>query len=159
MDTNSNTNPTPDNVISLGILDRDLSQVNTSMPILRDGIYDVEVSRVELAETSDQQGKMLRLVFKTTAPSQAVSGDMINAGFPLYHNFLLTPKGGMTEEMIVRNLAAFAQSAGVATINPVDQLRGRMVRVRVVVVPERKDRNTGRTYPPSNEIHTFLKVS
>jgi hypothetical protein len=149
------TNLNPDSLTS--ILDEDLSGVDTSIPLLKEGIYNLEIAEVKQQSTSDNAGQMLKIKFKTTEDSPSVTGDIVHAGFPVYHNILTTPKGDMTADMVRKNLAGFAQALGVPRLTPLESLNGRVLKAKLRVRKERTDEKTGKTYAASNEIATFVK--
>lgn len=149
------TNLNPNGITS--ILDEDLSGVDTSLPLLKESILTLEVAEIKEQPTSDNAGQMLKIKFKTTEDQPSVTGDVVHAGFPVYHNILTTPKGDMTADMVRKNLAGFAQALGVPRLTPLEGLVGRTLKAKVRVRKERTDERTGKTYAASNEIATFVK--
>lgn len=159
METNEGL--TPVETPSTSLLDEDLSSIDTSFPIVKEGIYDLELMTVEEVSTKDQQGSMVKIKFALTEDAQGVSGDVVNKGYPIFHQIVVTPKGGLTMEMVKKSLASVLQPMGMKSLRDLLTAgkQGKIVRVKLVVQPERKDKETGKTYPARNEIKTFLKVS
>ena len=143
------------------LLDVDLGSVDTSMPLLAPGIYELKVEKAELANTKDGQGRMLNLELSTTAPAQSNTGDDIGAGVRVFHGVLFTPKGKMTADMVKRSMGEVVQSAAMSVkLGEIDQwhkqLEGKVLKTRVVVEPERSGPN-GETYRARNSVKAFLK--
>lgn len=62
----------------------DLSTVDTSRPVLPEGMYALVVDKVEVAPNKAGNGNNLLMVWKTLEDSPDSTGDkVINAGFPL----------------------------------------------------------------------------
>jgi hypothetical protein len=144
----------PDGEASLGALDVDLSSVDTSFPLLAEGMYDLEVKAMEQKKTKDEQGDMIVATFVTTREGRSTKGAPINPGFPIFYRLNLTPKGEMTEAMILRNLAKFREGvtgSKSGSFGPIEQYVGKVVRAKVVV---RVDK-TG-NFGDVNDIKSFV---
>lgn len=67
----------------------DLNAVDTSMPVLTEGLYELEVDDVSVKENKAGTGRNLVVRFKTTQPATSVQGAErgeehdINPGFPV----------------------------------------------------------------------------
>lgn len=67
----------------------DLNEVDTSMPTLVEGLYELVVDKVEPKPNKAGDGRNLVVTFKTTAPATSVQAqekgeeDDIKAGFPI----------------------------------------------------------------------------
>lgn len=142
-------------------LDLDLNSVDTSMPLLAKGIYELMVTKVE-SKTSSKGNPMLALEFSTTMPSKSVEGKDMGPNVKVFHNLNLAPSGKATWEMITRSVASIVQSAGVSATwqdvqtNPVGVFQGKTVRASVDVAPAGVDAS-GKAYRAKNEIVVFMK--
>lgn len=149
------------NIASLP-LDLDLNSVDTSMPLLEKGIYDVSVAKVEMKKTS-KGGDMLHFDFVTTAPSKSMKGEDLGPNIHVFDNCNLTPTGKATPEMVVRNIASIAQAAGfVGTLQEFLNggymtLQGRTLRVRVGYEPAGVQAATGKSFREKNTIEMYIK--
>lgn len=141
---------------NLSLLTEDLSNVPTTLPLLKESLYDLIITKVEAVPTKDGSGERLSITMKTQTVAESVTGETINAGFPIYHNIGITPTEKYSVEMIKRSLAAFAKAVGVATIQPLAQFEGKVVRVKLIVEQERTDEKTGKKYDARNGVKTFV---
>ena len=142
-------------------LDLDLNSIDTSMPLLAEGIYDLQVANVGTKTTAANQ-PMLTLDLVTTAPAQAQDGTQLGAGIHVFHNLNLQPSGKATWEIVLRNIAEVTQAMGVATTygeltaNP-QLLAGKTPRCKVVCVPAGVSKS-GKAFKAKNEISTWMKA-
>ena len=148
--------------ISAPPLDLDLNSIDTSMPLLAEGIYDLQVATVT-QKTTAANLPMLSLDLVTTAPAQAQDGAQLGAGVHVFHNLNIQPSGKATWEMVLKNIAQVTQSVGIATTygelvaNP-NMLLGKVARCKVVCVPAGVSK-TGKAFKAKNEISTFMKAA
>lgn len=139
------------------ILNDDLSNVSTSMPLLTEGLYDLTIKDVKIEKTKDQTGEMLAISLATTAPATAQgTGEPLAPGFPIFDRIMITPTEKLSVESIKRRVAAFTQAVGVRSVMPLEQFAGKVVRAKIVVDPERTDKTTGRTYEARNAVKTYV---
>jgi hypothetical protein len=84
----------------------DLTNVETGMPLLPEGIHGVEVIEAKLEPNKKGTGKNLNLKFGLTEATESVEGKLLNVGFPLFHTISMvqTPKYDPRQ-----NLAAFKE--------------------------------------------------
>lgn len=86
--------------------DVDLTKVEIA-PIIEPGLYEVKCTKHELKPT--KAGKQrLALQFTTTTPAKNTKGNIVPAGVILYDGVNLEPTGGLTEDMIARQLKSLA---------------------------------------------------
>jgi hypothetical protein len=143
-------------------LDLDLNTIDTSMPLLAPGIYDLQFIKVE-AKTTKANSPMLSLDLVTTAPAQSQDGTQLGAGIHVFSNLNLAPAGKATWEIVVRNVASVTQSVGLQTsygefvANAPALLQGKVARCKVGVVPAGVDKN-GKNYRAKNEIEVWMKA-
>jgi hypothetical protein len=144
-------------------LDLDLNTIDTSMPMLADGIYDLSIAAVT-SKMTKANAPMFNLDLVTTSPSQSLDGNTLGAGVHVFHNLNLQPSGKATWDMVLRNIATVTQACGVATTygefaaNGPALLQGHVARVKVGNVPAGVDKN-GKAFRAKNEIVSWMKVA
>ena len=142
-------------------LDLDLNSIDTSMPLLAPGIYDLQFAKVE-PKTTKSGAAMFSLDLVTMEPAQSQDGGQLGAGIHVFSNMNLAPSGKATWEIVLRNIAQVIQSAGLKATygelvaNP-SLLQGKTARVKVKCVPAGE--RDGKSYRAKNEIETWMKVS
>lgn len=147
----------PDEAGGGSFLDEDLSGVDTSMPLVKEGIYELKVDEIEKIPNKAEDGELLKFKFKTTSAMESVDGQPIAEGYTLFHQISITPTEKYTKDAIKRNVAAFVQAAGGTHLMPLEQWKGKIVQAKVKVQGERTNKETGESYPPRNEIKSFVK--
>lgn len=144
-------------------LDTDLGSVDTSMPLVENGVYELRVDKVEIKETSRKDGRFISLDMVTTAPSKGRKGEDLGPGVHIFDNVMCNPTGKGTWDMVKRNLGALVQAGAVqgATIGNIDswvpQLTGRVLKVRVGYEPAGVDRN-GKAFREKNTAELYIKA-
>jgi len=143
-------------------LDIDLNSVDTSMPLIADGqLVDFTLVKVEKVKTK-AGGDMLSIQHKSITPTKAADGKDLFPGVLVFGNLNLAPSGKGTWDMVVRNIAAITQAAGITgTLAEFlnggwQQLQGKTVRGKVHYVPEGPDK-TGVVRKAKNEISLYIK--
>lgn len=149
-------------------LDVDLNTMKTDMPLLADGIYDLQFSKVELKKSKAMQD-MFSLDLVTTSPAKTNTGEDLGQGVHVFDNLNLAPSGKATWEMVARNIGAVVQSTGVTIpganfaeqlenlrVNGVAMLQGQIARCKVGFVPEGPDK-TGVMRKAKNQITVWMK--
>ena len=142
-------------------LDLDLNSIDTSMPLLAAGIYDMVVAKVEQKSTK-LGAPMLAIDLTTTGPGVSQDGNQLGAGVHVFTNINMQPTGKSTWEIVLKNIAAVTQGLGVATTygeltaNP-QMLQGKTARVKLSVAPSGTDKN-GKTFRAKNEIEVWMKA-
>src|SRR6266478_10244932 len=116
-------------------LDVDLATIDTSMPLVKDGIfYDLLIEKAEVKPTAAPGGKFIALDMKTTQPAKSMKDEDLGAGVHIFDNVNIVPTGKATWDMIARNAGALVQSAGITGVTlktleaAVPQLNGKLVR-------------------------------
>lgn len=153
------TNPETPTTTPIDLLNEDLSGVDTSLPIIIEGMYDLEVFSIAKEPSKDGAKENINLVLHTTETASTTTRDVVQKGFPIFHTISITPTEKYSVEQIKRKLAELTQAVGVRSINPLEAIKGRIVRTKIVIEPERTDKATGRTYEPRNAVRLFMKVS
>lgn len=70
-------------------LNLDLNDVDTSMPVISEGLYVLTVDKIEIVENKSKTGNNLLVIYKTTGPTTSLKGQLegkeldIAAGFQL----------------------------------------------------------------------------
>jgi len=142
---------------NIQLIDDDLTTVDTSMPLLQPGLYDLKIVKAALGDTKDHTAKQLKLELATTQPAVSEKGEDLSPGVRVFHRIMTTPKGEITMEQIKRRLGALVQAAGMPRgtgYSNLDQwiktLEGKLVACKVSI-------NAGdEQYDPSNEIKSFI---
>ena len=156
-------NPTPSDMGEVteqvpSFLDEDLSGVDTRMPLIREGIYKLEIKKIEKVPTKDQTGELLKITLATATDNcKSTTGDAINKGFPVFHQIYITVTEKCTADQIKKSVAQFTQAVGIKKIVPFTPFIGQLVFAKVIVEKERKDEKTGQEYSARNSIKQFFK--
>ena len=141
---------------AIDILSEDLSGVDTSTPLLAEGTYDVRVKEIKKVQAKDGVNHNLKIQLALVDKARSVDGELLNAGFPIFDQISLK----VTENYDPRkNLRRFQEAAGVnGPFEPLSQYQDKVLRVQVKVAPESKNKDTGETYPPKNQVKNYVKV-
>ena len=144
-------------------LDLDLNSVDTSMPLINNGeIVDFVIVKVEKKPTKDGKASMLSIDHKSTSVAKGLKNEDLQPGVHVFNNIMLAPTGKATWDMVVKNIAALTQAAGIATnLNDFlnggySALQGGAVRAKVGYTPEGPDK-TGTMRRAKNEIAIYIK--
>ena len=133
-------------------LDTNVNDIDTSFPVIMPGIVEMVVDSAEKTLTKDGVSEQIVMKLKTTGETRSIKGDVINAGYPLTKRMMVTPKGGMTVDMIKRGVAQVAKGLGISgtvrdIINNPAMLVGKVAPWTVVV------RKPTAEYPnPANDV-------
>ena len=145
--------------VNIDPLNTPLADIDTSMPLLAPGLYDMEITDAVVGPAkSNSAHSTLKVTLKTTNDAPDVKGQMINKGFPIYHSIALTPSEDMSVEKIKKNVASLGQRAGIVggTVrqlldNPA-VLKGKVVRTKIGIQKETDE------YPASNAVKGYMDV-
>jgi len=133
--------------MELDIPDTDLTTVETGIPLLPDGFYEVRVETVEVKPTKAGDTNMLNLKFSLEQKATAIGGEEVNIGFPIFDRVWL----GKTEKYSPAKRLASIQDcflgARTAKFNTED-LIGKAGSVRLKI---RRDEQ----YGDSNEVKAY----
>lgn len=138
-------------------LNQTAAATDTSMPLLKQGLYDLEITKAEVG-TTDKGTEKLALSLKTTKDAESKDGETLNKGWMVYHNVGLTPTDDYPAKNIGRNISMILKAAGLPNVTPrqvIDdpqQLVGKIVRCKVAIKPEKDG------YPESNKISQFVEI-
>jgi hypothetical protein len=139
-------------------LDDDLSKVDTSLPLLKEGTYAFEVAKIEKKQNKAGTGELIAMTLKLADEGKIdVNGNPVNKGFPIFHQMSITPTDKYSKDDIKRTVAAFVQAAECERIFPLDQYAGKMVYAKITVQKESPNKDTGQLYPPKNAVGRFIK--
>lgn len=144
-------------------LNEDLMSLDTSMPLVDPGIYDLKVEKVEIKLTEKDSAPMLKLELSTTAPAKGTKGETLAAGVRVFDNIMLQPTGKATADMVARRVAMLLQAAVIPGLGSVpavkanpNLLQGAVLRCKVGY--ERAGTsNTGKSFPEKNVIDLYVK--
>ncbi len=156
-------------------LSMSLNDMDTSIPLLDKGTYDLRITKVELATTSGKGGNAAVPMLKGEAVNvdsgTTPKGDVIPPGqAKLFFNVVLAPTGKLDWGMVGRSVAEIVQatkmdlssygSTGLQQIQAAPtwhkMLEGRVGRAQVAYVPEGPDKQ-GVVRRAKNEIAYWTK--
>lgn len=154
---------TPTNVPPLDV---DLSSVDTSFPLLVDGIYDLRCDKAEIKDTADHKGRLAELQLVTVAPATGRKGEALEPGATrIFERIMLAPTGKATWDMVLRNMGSVVQAVqgGMpmrCTPQTADQwvpmLQGRTFRCRVGYEPA--GTKNGKSFNEKNVVTQWVKA-
>jgi len=157
------------------LLDLDLNSVDTSFPIIKAGIYDMTIKESTVSDNKAQDGKNWVIKLATTIPTTGIKGESFDIGQVVTTQLSLKTKSDkktedQMKEIIVKNAARILQAIKppVSGITGKDlfngdfevkckALQGRNVRVKLDALPERRDKDSGKTLSPSNDVAQYIK--
>jgi hypothetical protein len=117
------------------LLSTDLGSVDTSFPLLKEGLYDMAIESCDIVDNKEKTGKNIKIVLRTTADAQSVKGEPLNAGMKLTTYIGLTETEKYGKEAIARNAAGFVQATRFSKLGPIEQFKDEVVRVKVSIRP------------------------
>ena len=121
------------------IIDVDLTSVETSMPVLQAGLYDLRIASLTKEENKDKTGDNLKVKFLTVDPAVSTQGKDLAPGVPLFVYYPLQKKEGGKESNFdwKTNLASLQEAAlGEKRVQfATAELIGLIVRATVKVEP------------------------
>lgn len=98
-------------------LNIDLNEVDTSMPVLVEGMYIVNIDKIEVVENKDKTGYNLLVIYKTAADATSIKGQAegkindIKAGYQLRQYMPLQPNPDKPDARDFRENLAVLQDA------------------------------------------------
>jgi hypothetical protein len=155
------------------LLDLDLTSVDTSFPVIRSGLYELIVKDSDVVRNNADNGDLWVLKLSPTTDCQDTKGaPMKAAGVTIFHRVGLSTTEKYPPEAVAKNVARVIQSikpvvTGITTRDLFDgsfktkckALQGRMLQAKVEALPEGKDKSSGKSLPPRNEISQLVKAS
>ncbi len=136
-------------IIDLGF---DINEADVARPVLQGGTYDFTIAATRQEPSRQKQLPQLVVVYRLAQIAKDTRGNDVNPGFTLTQRYLTKPTGGMTQEMIKRNIGQIQfAAAGAGRVNTGDWI-GKTVRCSVRLREAHTDEKTGQSYGESNEI-------
>ena len=135
----------------LDLLNQNLADVKTDMPLLPKNDYVLEVKSVEQAETKSG-GQQIKISLATTEPVVAATGEQLPAGMYVFDQISLTPTEKYPATSIQKKCASFRQSIcgkEAGGFFPLEQYVGRTLTARIDVLPEKDG------YPAKNVVKFY----
>lgn len=126
----------------------DLTNTDTSRPLLKEAVYDIVLHQLELKEQKSKLGKNLNVVLKLAKGGEAKDGTPIQAGFTFIETISLVPteKYNPTE-----NLARLQECfLGVKGRFIAAELIGQTGQVRLKITSDKE-------YGDQNRVQTWIK--
>ncbi len=132
--------------------------VDTSIPRLApDKLYNMEVTAAE-TKTNDAGTQMVAITLKTVKDESDHEGKPINAGFPVKHNFVCSPTGNLTTDMIKRSGASILKAAQLGSITIRDFINNPSIVVGKIVCVKIGNRKASGGYPEQSEVKSWVEV-
>lgn len=95
------------------ILSTDLSNVDVSRPLIDQTQTDFTISGVEVKQSDkDPSQYSLVITLVTNYTTKSTKAQELKPGFKIIDRILLTPTGGMTQEMVEQSLKKFMLACG-----------------------------------------------
>ena len=83
-----------------------------TFPLLMEKLYVMNVASAEVKATKTEGVSMVKIMLKTTQDAQSTEGDVVNAGFPVFANWIFTSTGDLTAKMIAESGAEILRACG-----------------------------------------------
>ena len=132
--------------------------VDTSIPKLApDKLYVMTIAEAK-KRTNDTGTEMVAITLKTTQDAQSTDGDVINPGFPVFHNFVCSPTGKLTVDMIKKAGASILQAANMKDTTIRQLIDDPSILVDKIVTVKTGIRKESGSYPATNEVRTWVAV-
>lgn len=145
----------PVNLSVPGLLDEDMSSVDTAVPLFADGIHEMEIVEVTCGPSKDKTGETLTVKMKTIKETKTIRKDpgtgqtiTLSAGFPVTKWVGLTPQTGVpgkkdyTQDDVRRGVAQFmecvlgkAQKGVERRMTPLDKWKGQRLMLKSTIAP------------------------
>lgn len=127
----------------------DLTTVETGIPLLPDGLYEVRVETAEVTPSKDGQSNVLKLKYSLEQKATAIGGAEVGIGFPIFDRVSLK----VTEKYNpARRLAGIMDcfiGSRTARLNSEDLIgKSGVVRLRVRHDEQYGDSNEVKAYEP-----------
>lgn len=133
------------------LLEQNTNDIDTSMPRLSAGIYELEIIEAKVEPSKDGAKQNLNVTFQTIKEASSSDGDKIGQGYRIYRTFTLSPTEKLTGKQIVDGIAQVAQSARKNVkvkqiLDTPEVMKGWITVAKVTIQPERDG------YPERNNI-------
>ena len=125
----------------------DLTSVETGIPILPAGLYEVKVESMELKPTKEGSTNMLNIKYSLEQNATATNGEQVSPGFPIFDRIWL----GTTEKYSPARALASIQDAFLGSRTPKFNTEDFIGKSGVVRLKVRNDEQ----YGESNEIKAY----
>jgi hypothetical protein len=141
-------------IIDLGF---DVSEADIAFPTIKPGTYDAKIVSVTPAK-SKSGADMLEVRYRLLDGVTDLSGREVK-GMTIMQRLVTQPTGGLTQEMIKRNVGRVQiAAAGPGRVNT-GTWKDKHVRIRVSLREAHRDEQTGEEYPASNDIANVLPAT
>lgn len=132
--------------------------VDTSMPLLvPEKLYNMVCSKVD-SKTNDKGVGMLKITLKTTKDEMDTLNNTVNAGFPVFENFVYTPTGELTLAQIAKSGANILKAFGLKTTTIRDFINNPQIIADKVVCVKLKTRKEKDGYPASSQVGSWVEL-
>jgi len=164
---------------NIPLVDLNLNEMDTSLPLIPNGIYDLVVAKSEVIDpTTADEVPSWKLELKTTQPTTSLPNskgqiEQLPPGHPVYTQTQLEPTGKATLKMCAGNVAQIIQSMRPPVSVPPfsggakefsafvkswhNMTMGHMVRCRVEAQPAGVSKK-GKSYKAGNRVVEFARA-
>lgn len=137
--------------------DIDLSGVDTTMPLLKNGAYEFTIGEMSREQSDRTGGTYLLIQLKLAEEAEDIKGNPLSPGYPVRHIISLVASEKYDP---IKNVAQFHEALGDKGMKfdpTFAQYTGQTIVAKTKVEPEREDKETGDVYPPSVRIASFVR--
>lgn len=94
-------------------LDENLDGMGTPFPVLKAGMYRLEVkSAAVVSKKAPKVGENLLIEFKTTADGKSTKGEVLHSGYPIRHYISKYDSPGEEMDRMKKSIASFVKATG-----------------------------------------------
>jgi hypothetical protein len=149
----------------------DLSKIETSYPILHDGVVQATVVECQAVPADGDKKPHIQIKYTiaqdwTTQPHDGIPSKPVSIGFPItervYLNDWEDPKTGEVKNFGLVRLAQFREAIfGKATADakllPLEQYIGQSIVLKLKFEAAPKNKKTGETYGPQTTVDSYIR--
>lgn len=95
---------------NIPLLDDDLSSVDTSRPLLAEGIYNLRVAELSIKESEGTGNKYINARYELDQDAQSVAGEAISPGFSVFDIIVVSETEKMDADSIRKRLALLQEA-------------------------------------------------
>ena len=125
----------------------DLTTVDTGIPLLPDGLYEVRVENASVEPSKDGSSQILKLKYSLEQNATSIGGNEVNPGFPIFDRVSLKVTEKYNPARRLASLMDCFIGQRAPKLNP-EELIGKSGSVRLRI---RRDEN----YGDSNEVKAY----
>ncbi len=123
-----------------------------TFPLLVEKLHGFVVASADIQPTKTEGVSMVKICLKTTADGVSTDGDVISAGFPVFTNWIFTPTGNLTAQMIKEQGAEILRACGLPTAKVSDLRDNPSIIVDKVVCIKTRNRKAKDGFDAQTEV-------